>query len=750
MASRKAAVCLLVVALSRAARAEEPATEVPPAAGISREGEGIPEGAAPAAARDEGAPPAAAADPPPAATAPEARAFGETISVTATRAPRRTRDVPQAIAVVGKEQLEDAIVFNVRDAVAGTPGVLVDTKNGGYDARLLIRGAGLKASYGVREIMLLRDGVPLTDPDSFSRLDWIDMQDVERIEISKGPGNLFSPGSAGGAIQIISRSVFDPGADTAEAGLGTLGSANLHLRSSGTVRGNALALTASFRQQDNPWRLWNAFDSRQVSLKHGLELSGGGTLESEVAYTEADLQLPGAMDRALYERFVATGVQRETSEAWRHSGRYSRIVFLNSKLERRAGAFVLKPRVYVNQWTHLHPVTGFINDTEDWTRTAGTDLEAQHEHEVAGVRGVLVAGVTARARWNDDVRRFEYRDVVRAGGAETGRILSTLSDAKGDLMETQGQRNVLVGLFAQESLRLHDRVILDLGLRLDRSRFRVRQDERVRYDYGAGDYVPGGGVSITDRTFDLPAPKAGVSVRVTRAVSVYGSAARAAQVPSESEIVSNPGLGASAATAFEAGVKVRAAALTLDLAAYRMSVTDEIVASVVSGRTVFQNAGETDKRGLEAAASVRVGYGVEAGASWAYADYTYVHFTERAGAETADRSGNRLPYVPRHQHGAFASWRHPIGLRLRVRTNTWGRYWLDNANSETYAGYAFVTGLGAAWAFGRHELILDVQNVLDERYAMQVVKDTSGRVTYSAGTPRSIAVGYRFGPGGRP
>ena len=32
-----------------------------------------------------------------------------------------------------------------------------------------------------------------------------------------------------------------------------------------------------------------------------------------------------------------TGEQRATSEPWRHSGRYSRILFLNSKLERSLG-----------------------------------------------------------------------------------------------------------------------------------------------------------------------------------------------------------------------------------------------------------------------------------------------------------------------------------------------------------------------------------------------------------------------------
>ena len=727
MTSMKGAVCLLAAALAASARAGEPGAAEVAAPEVQQAENGVTEGATGGASADPGL------------------ELGESISVTATRSARRTRDVPQAIAVIGKEQMAEKVVFNVRDVVAGTPGVLAETKNGGYDTRLLIRGAGLKASYGVREIMVLRDGVPLTDPDSFTRLDWIDVQDVERIEISKGPGNLFSPGSAGGAVQILSRSVFDPGANTARAGMGTNGSGNLHLRSSGKVAGNALALTASFRQQDNHWRTWNQFSTRQVALKHGVGLGEGGTLESEVAYSEADMQLPGAMDRALYDTFRETGEQRATSEPWKHSGRYSKILFVNSKLERRLGSLSLKPRLYYNQWTHLHPVTGFINETADWTRTIGTDLEAQHGHAVLGVEGTLVAGLTVKGQWNDDVRRYQYRDVARVGGGTTGRIVATQSDAKGALMETGSQRNLLVGVFAQETFRPHERVILDVGLRLDRSRFRVHEDEVTRYDYGSGDYVPGAGASTTDKTFDLPAPKVGVSVRVAQAVSLYASAARASQVPSESEIVSNPSLTASSASSYEAGVKVRAPSLTLDLAGYRMDVEDEIVSSVSSGQTVFQNAGETRKLGVEVAASVRLLEGLEAGASYGYADYTYVAFTERVGATTADRAGQRLPYVPRHQYGLFAAWRHASGVRLRVEANTWGRYWLDSANTETYRGYAFLASLGAAWTFGPHELLLDLENLLDERYAMQVVKDTSGKVTYSAGTPRSASLGYRYG-----
>jgi iron complex outermembrane receptor protein len=143
---------------------------------------------------------------------------------------------------------------------------------------------------------------------------------------------------------------------------------------------------------------------------------------------------------------------------------------------------------------------------------------------------------------------------------------------------------------------------------------------------------------------------------------------------------------------------------------------------------------------------VRLPGDLEVGASYGYADYTYGEFTEVVRGKEADRSGNRLPYVPQHQYGAFASWRVGSGLRLRAQTSTWGRYWMDNANTATYPGYAFLTSFGAAWAFGRHEVVLDVENLLDQRYAMQAQRDVTGtKDTFAAGTPRYVSLGYRLG-----
>jgi hypothetical protein len=63
---------------------------------------------------------------------PAAAKVLDAVSVTATREARATADVPQAIAVVGKEALEQKKMFNVKEALQEIPGVLIDSKNGGF------------------------------------------------------------------------------------------------------------------------------------------------------------------------------------------------------------------------------------------------------------------------------------------------------------------------------------------------------------------------------------------------------------------------------------------------------------------------------------------------------------------------------------------------------------------------------------------------------------------------------------------
>ena len=667
----------------------------------------------------------------------------DTISVTATRIERATKDVPKAISVIDSEQIEGAKMMNIKDAIQGVPGVLIDSKNGGYDVRLIIRGAGQKANYGVREIMVLRDGVPMTDPDSFSRFDYFDTQDVERIEITKGPGSLYGAGSAGGTVQIISKSVFDSTGDRIKVGAGNFGALNLNLRVSGDINDeNAMALTASHRRLDNDWRRWNEFDTTQAGLKHGLMLDDGSTLESELSYSEANLQLPGSMSEEQYREFQDTGEQNETQDAWKNSGRYSKILFFNSRLEKEWGDLLFKPRIYYNHWTHFHPVTGKINDNDDGTDVFGTDLEFVHKHQLLG-ESTLVAGVTARVEDTDNAKKYEYRDVVTIPfGPQAGRIIATLSDAEGDLMEVQSATNSLYGIYFQESMTPADRWLVDVSFRYDHSRFDIDTDEITAFDYATGKYVPGVGKYKIDKTFNLLSPQIGVSYSLTPALNLFGTIASSDQVPSENEIKENPGLDASTATNFEVGLKGRSGRWSYDTSVYYTNVDDEIVPILLDSHTSFQNAGQTRKKGFEFAGDYEVIQWLRLGGSYAYSDYTYDDFTELVNGKPIDRSGNQMPFVPRHQYSLFADYRHPKGFKARVQANSWGPYYMDIANTEKYDGYDFVTNLSLAYETGPHTVSLNVDNLFDKLYATEVKKDARGKKYYSAATPRAAMITY--------
>lgn len=675
------------------------------------------------------------------------------VSVTATREARPTKDVPQSISVIGKREIEEGKVLNVKDALAGTPGVVVDSRNGGYDARLIIRGAGLKARYGVREIMMLRDGVPMTDPDSFTRLDFIDTQDIEQIEVVKGPGSIFATGSSGGTIQIISKSVFDTD-NRAKIGFGNEGQELYHARVGGMVGENqAVSVAATRKVLDNEWRRWNHFDTNQVSLKHGLMIADG-VLESEISWSEADLQLPGSMNRAQFEQFQRTGRQTDTDDAWKHNGRYSKILFANSRFEREFGDFTIKPRVYFTAWEHYHPVPGLINVSDD-NYVFGTDLEGNWRHQLLGRPSTLVAGLTARQDQSKDARKYTYRDVVLSPvttnpappNPDYFQITRTLSDQRGDLAEVSDTTNTIYGLFAQESVHLTDRLLLDAGFRLDQSKFEIDTDEMIAFVWGSNYYRTGAGRSSIDADFLLFSPKIGLTYSVTPQVSVYASAAQAGQVPSSSEIESNPALDAALATSYEVGLKARYQSLRFDAAVYYATVEDDIVASLSNNQTLYSNAGETRKQGLEIEAGYHLGGGLTVGGSYAYSDYEFTKFTEvRYGrvSQTVDWSGNKVPFIPRHQYALFAEYRHPVGVHARAETLSYGSYWLDNGNTEKYGGYDFVTNLTVGYDIGAHSLSLHVDNVFDEHYAGEVSKDINGNVSYYAASPRLWMLTYRY------
>ncbi|MFN8396912.1 MAG: TonB-dependent receptor plug domain-containing protein [Bacteroidia bacterium] len=67
------------------------------------------------------------------------------------------------------------------------PGVKFESRGPGGSRRLAIRGSLIRSAFGVREIKVYQDGVPLTSPDGSTPLELLDAQGIQSLEVVKGP-----------------------------------------------------------------------------------------------------------------------------------------------------------------------------------------------------------------------------------------------------------------------------------------------------------------------------------------------------------------------------------------------------------------------------------------------------------------------------------------------------------------------------------------------------------------------------------
>jgi iron complex outermembrane recepter protein len=675
------------------------------------------------------------------------------VTVTATRLERKTSEVAASVAVINKNDFEDSKQFNVKEMLDSTPGVLIESSNQGYDSRLIIRGAGLKAPYGVREIMVLRDGVPVTDPDSFTRLDMIDPQLIERIEVVKGPNStMWGANAAGGVINIISKNPLDQSGGILRVAGGENNSKNLHASYSDHMDSKFFySASLSWRETDNSWRRWNEFSTVQVSFQPNFVLSDNSSLENMISYSKADLQLPGSLNETQFMEYLRTGKAKETDGPWQYSGRYSKSYYFSSKLTKKMGDLELIPMLYYNIWEHHHPVTGRINNAD--TSVGGADLQINYNHALKTMPGTLTGGLTARFD-KQETDYYKYANYSTIAGRRPGSstIDQVLSDDSGDRIELQNRDTVLWGLYIQESLWINEKTILDLGLRYDHIAFDISSIATGEYSWSSLNYIDyqSGLSTATEKSYDALSPRVGLSYKLTDWLNTYGSISEGTQTPTEGEINDNPELELVKVRSYEVGFKGRGSNWSIDSAIYYSPVKNEVAKVLQNRNTEYVNAGKTDKKGFELSGSIMLFQSFDIDVGYAYSDYSFKEFSEPVGygssAVNMDRSGNQLPFIPENQFSLQAKYKHSSGFKCSLKSKSWSSYYLDNGNTEKYSGYDFVTSGMLGYVIGKVDLTISIDNLFDKRYAIEVTKNTSGVKKYKPAAPRSILarVNYRF------
>ncbi|MFG6441222.1 TonB-dependent receptor domain-containing protein [Roseateles sp. LKC17W] len=128
------------------------------------------------------------------------------VVVTGAAIEKRLEDAPASIAVVTRADLERRPVQELAEVLGAVPGVTL-TRNGNGVPGVQIRG--LSSSY----TLILVDGRRVNSGSAVFRgndydLGWVPAEEVERIEVVRGPmSSLYGSDAIGGVVNIITRKV---------------------------------------------------------------------------------------------------------------------------------------------------------------------------------------------------------------------------------------------------------------------------------------------------------------------------------------------------------------------------------------------------------------------------------------------------------------------------------------------------------------------------------------------------------------
>lgn len=120
-------------------------------------------------------------------------------------------------AVIGQKVFDSHSATSLVHAVNTVPGVRMEERSPG-SYRLSLRGSLLRSPYGVRNVKVYMDELPLTDAGGNTYLNVLDMNALSRIEVLKGPdGSLFGANSGGVVLLRPQRELSQVGRQNTEA-----------------------------------------------------------------------------------------------------------------------------------------------------------------------------------------------------------------------------------------------------------------------------------------------------------------------------------------------------------------------------------------------------------------------------------------------------------------------------------------------------------------------------------------------------
>jgi outer membrane receptor protein involved in Fe transport len=628
-------------------------------------------------------------------------------SILPTAGPRIGSGIPARISVFTGRQIDAWEPRTLADALGSRTGVSIyDDLGSPYKLTISTRGFNVGPVVGLPPgVSVFLDGVRQNEPDAAQvNFDLLPLEHVKRIELVSGSGSLLGSNSLGGAVNLITRRGEGPLEAEIEVSGGSFDTYSTEASVAGTTRGWDYYVAGGF-EQARGWRRatlgknYNGFvNIGRLGPIHGLSFQGFAA----TSYVETAGSLPESIFEASPRTNFTAGDFEDLDLLQLAFSGYAPLGPGRGSVAlhyRRHNA----ERFNVNQAPDPN-VRGFSKN-----RTFGGTAQWQGVTAVGG--NVLAVRVGVDGAVNSVNMRILEADQATGGETLTTDVDSPSWDIAGYTLA-----DYAIG-----------RLTISGGFRADLIEVPFKPNMIGRAPAAPGD-------SAT-HVFRHLSPRGGVSMEATPTLSFYTSFGQSFRAPVIVELAcaeetaacplpfalgEDPPLEPVIGTTYELGSRWTRGGITVDGAAYRTDVKDDISfiasdAALLAG--FFANIGKTRREGLELSARAQVHGGHSVYASYAYtrasfrtpAEIFSIRSEGKFAPDSANASplygtnevavGDQLPLVPDHQVRFGTALALGNGLEAGVDARYTGKQWLrgDEANEIGALDAYFTADVRLAW-----------------------------------------------------
>jgi vitamin B12 transporter len=483
----------------------------------------------------------------------------ESVVITGRRIETRLSETPQKIEVVDAKDIERSVAADVTDLLKKNSGVDV-VQYSGVLSGIGIRGFRPETSGLNKRSLLLIDG----RPSGVTNLSTLMLDNIERIEVLKGPASsIYGASAMGGVVNVITRQSRGPLSGGGRVGFGRYNTTDLAGHAGGSVgarldfdlSGAAFNQRDDFRMGNGVVRPATSYKSFDGAARVGIDVTPAWRADARVsAYRGDDINTPGD---------VFFGLTSQGSK----------------DLDRTAG----DARITGQLARHIVSATFYTADEQGHTYNVTTTnpLDQPFLPYLTFENAFGWTGIQMRDAWSWSAPNnlVVGLDIERAESesrsyARTGDRLAPFA---------ANSRKSTIGAYAENTVRLAGgRTVVSAGGRVDRISVET-MDTPFKTNF-----------TPSTTAFTVFNPSVGVKQRVVGGVRVHATAGRAF-VPADATALTgyttnivggrtqinqgNPDLKPEHSISGDVGIELSSAASLVDVTYFRTSVKDRVVSN---------------------------------------------------------------------------------------------------------------------------------------------------------------------------